>query len=500
MGLHAKLSASKTKEWLHCPGQIVVDEMFPQEDTPSPEARLGTAAHALIERCLGEGDMPAVYLGRLIMILNEGEANEGFSILRKGAKFPDDPTKAEMTFEVDEDMVEATTCMVLYVANRCVELGLVKATKSDRVKVRAVSELVAKGTVRLETRTNPFPFRDDTGGTGDVTIDAWPEVLEIVDYKNGSGIFVSVKNNPQVRTYGMGVCQVGQDEYISKPEDVDYELIRMTVVQPRHHEAPDGGVMYEEMSPSDLIQWRDEVLYAGVQRVDAVRMEVEEWIAEYGQPTRTQLLDYLCDHGYLCLNNLEHKCWFCSDNTDYPAAHRKVQQIAAADFADEPVDLDIEEYDMDLLAQSMKWLPFIETWIANMRKAAKKAAMAGASVPAHKLIRKSTHLAYRDQENDEDAIILALTEKFGIDREKVVTAKLATPTQVMALVKKADADEDEKKKFAEDFTYRPQGDVDLVHESKKGTPYVPETAHSDFEGVELDQVGGNTPQDEDAWD
>ena len=30
----------------------------------------------------------------------------------------------------------------------------------------------------------------------DVTIDAWPEVLEVVDYKNGSGVFVPIEGKP----------------------------------------------------------------------------------------------------------------------------------------------------------------------------------------------------------------------------------------------------------------------------------------------------------------
>ena len=497
MSLHAKLSASKTKEWMHCPGQIVVDEMFPQEDVPNQAARLGTAAHALIETCLQKGDMPEHYHLRLIRIINEGEPNEGFSILRKGAKWPKDPQLEQLTFEVDDDMVEATTHMVMYVANRCEELGLIKKTSSDKRRVAAVAGLVASGTVRLETRTNLFPHRDDTGGTADVTIDAWPDVLEIVDYKNGSGIFVSVMNNPQIRTYGMGVAQSNVNEYITRRDQIDYDLIRMTIVQPRHHEAPDGGVMYEELAPGELLEWRDKELLPAVARVDEAREFIRS--IEYGdQLSRNEVLNALAREGYMCFNNEDHKCWFCESNTQYEAAHEKVQEIARMDFSDEPLDLEIDS-DIDALSKRIAWIPFLETWIKGAKAAAKAAAMAGLEVDNHKLIRKTKHLTFRDEEGDKDAMTLALTKDFGIDKSKFVTDKFATATQIMEMVNKSDATEEEKKRFAEDFTHRPQGDIDLVHKSKKGTPYVPDTAKADFEDIELDEVGENTPQEDDPW-
>lgn len=496
MSAHAKLSASKTKEWMHCPGQVVVEEMFPEEDIPGQAARLGTCAHALGERCMIEGVLPSEYEGRLIQIVNEGEDGEGVSILRKGAKWSNIKTeKQELTFEIDEDMVEAVTCFVAYVCERCIELGLAPDVRRTERAIANVADLVKKGTVRLETRTNLFPFRDDTGGTADVTIDAWPEVLEIVDYKHGSGIFVSVKENPQLRTYGMGVAQETMgEEFITQEAMPDYDLVRMTVVQPRHHDAPPGGVMFEDMSMSELISWRDDVLVPAVARVDEAREFISEAAASKALSVdedmgRAEVLDALARAGYICMNQHDHKCWFCEKNMDYPYAHEKVQELAKIDFADEPVDIDVDE-NMDDVSDKMAWIPFLETWIKQMGEKAKAVAMEGKPVRDHKLIRGNKHLAWRDEENDTESIILALTKDFEVDKSKVVKAKVVTPTQALALVKKSDADEELKKKFADDYTYRPVGDVQLVHESKKGTPYVPDTAKADFADVD---------DEEDAW-
>ena len=499
---HAKLSASKTKEWMECPAQIIVDEYYPREDVPGQAARLGTAAHYLIERCLQEGRLPKFYEGRLIQLVEEDDAA---NILSPKSKWPTQQHLADVTFEVDEEMVEATTHMVMYIVGRCEELGLIdKPGRTEKTRVAKIEELVKKQVVRLETRTNLFPHRNDTGGTADVTIDAWPDVIEIVDYKNGTGEFVPVKRNPQLRTYGMGVAQVQAKAFIQEPMDSDYETVRMTICQPRHHEAPEGGIMYEEMSMAELIEWRDKTLLPAVYEVDNCRLMAEaledDIMKQGGKMTRHDLLNMFARSGKLCLNMKEHKCWFCSDNMDYPVAFEMVQEAAAVNFQDVELDPDVPE-EPDMLADAMRWIPFIETWMAELRKAAKAAAMKGVKIPSHKLIRKTTHLAYRDEDGDREAIIMALTDLEKVDKSAVVTEKLLTPTQAKALAKKH-MDADAFKRFCEDYTYRPEGDIALVHETKKGTPYVPDTAADDFADVELDTVGDNgVAADEiDPWD
>ena len=61
MAWHARLSASKTKEWANCAGIIALAEAFPVEDLSGDAAMLGTCAHYLIERALGEGVQPSAY-------------------------------------------------------------------------------------------------------------------------------------------------------------------------------------------------------------------------------------------------------------------------------------------------------------------------------------------------------------------------------------------------------------------------------------------------------
>ena len=205
MAWHARLSASQTKDWANCPGTIPLKEYFPYDDPSGPAAQLGTCAHQLIEECLGKGLPPSDYEHRLIEIKHPDTDKEEVVILAKSAKWPKDPKR--VVFEVDEEMVEATDTFIRYVLGRLAELfpETYDATGlDDEVDYSWAKTAWEKGTLKLETRVNPLPERDDTGGTVDVTIDAWPELLEVVDYKNGTGVLVPVKDNWQLRSYTLG--------------------------------------------------------------------------------------------------------------------------------------------------------------------------------------------------------------------------------------------------------------------------------------------------------
>ena len=66
-GDHAKLSASGSKRWMECPGSILLEEMYGEED--SEYAAEGTQAHALAEimlrhqvlKCVMESDVQELW-------------------------------------------------------------------------------------------------------------------------------------------------------------------------------------------------------------------------------------------------------------------------------------------------------------------------------------------------------------------------------------------------------------------------------------------------------
>ena len=132
-------------------------------------------------------------------------------------------------------MVEAAASFITYVIRRLVET--LPEVYDPGVAVYdddgffAMSKLaVERGELKLEARVNPLPERDDTGGTADVTIDIWPDLLEIADYKNGTGVYVPIENNWQTRSYLLGRAVV------ENPEDLgEYNHYRHSIGQPRHH-------------------------------------------------------------------------------------------------------------------------------------------------------------------------------------------------------------------------------------------------------------------------
>ena len=98
MAWHARLSASQTKDWAHCAGTIALKEFFPVFDPSGDAARLGTCAHALIERCLEEGVPPSSYEGQLIEIVKPDTDDEDVKFLHRNAKMP---PPSRIVYEVD---------------------------------------------------------------------------------------------------------------------------------------------------------------------------------------------------------------------------------------------------------------------------------------------------------------------------------------------------------------------------------------------------------------
>lgn len=57
---HAAKGASSSARWMACPGSVVLEKFFHNEDTPY--SREGSLCHALAERCLNTGEDPVNYL------------------------------------------------------------------------------------------------------------------------------------------------------------------------------------------------------------------------------------------------------------------------------------------------------------------------------------------------------------------------------------------------------------------------------------------------------
>ena len=215
-GVHAHKSPSKAGRLHACPGFLALVESMPEclRQQAGAAAERGTAAHALLERCLQTGETAADYEGRVIAVLKDG----GTSILRRGCK-----VEGEGRWLVDPHMVWGVDLAREYVWKRCGELSV------------KPEDLI------LEQRTNPLPERDDTFGTADVTLDAWPDLLEVIDYKHGQ-VTVEHEDNPQLLCYLLG-----------KAHDTnwDHAEYQITVIQPNaDHEG--GKIRSQKVTKEEL--------------------------------------------------------------------------------------------------------------------------------------------------------------------------------------------------------------------------------------------------------
>lgn len=205
--LHAELGASSADRWMNCAGSVAMVRDIPNVDTPY--TREGTAAHALIEKCLTLAVRPEVFL--------DTEING---------------------VTVTEEMVESVQVMLDAVAAQIAR---------DPEAVMMVEERFS-----LDALKPPAPMF----GTSDVVLYLPTlKLLVVVDYKHGVGYSVAAIGNPQLRYYGLGALLKGHWTA------AQVERIEVMIVQPRAAH-PDGIVRSEVITFGELHDFAGELLAA----------------------------------------------------------------------------------------------------------------------------------------------------------------------------------------------------------------------------------------------
>lgn len=206
-GAHAALGPSSAHRWMACPGAPAAEREARSrglvDDSSSPAAREGTAAHAVAE----------LELRRRVL---------------------SQPVAAEVAswhevYDVEYEwsvMVSETRPYVDYV-----EACYLAASEADP----------AGAQLWLESRVEPVPGR--VWGTADATIIGDGRV-HVVDLKYGRGVRVEAESNPQLRCYMLGALDIA-----SLLEPVR-ECVG-TIVQPRYK---DGGHISSEALPTEELQ------------------------------------------------------------------------------------------------------------------------------------------------------------------------------------------------------------------------------------------------------
>lgn len=212
---HARLSPSNHR-WVHCPGSIREEAVYP--DSSGDAAVDGTGSHLLLE-IAGRTGRAEEWLDRTI-----GEGHED----------------REQGWWVKQDRCDRVQMALDYIARRRTEMTI--------------------HSIEYEVSSDPGHYvcgRTDWKGTVDIVIrgvaPCGTKIIEVIDYKDGR-MFVSEKDNPQLIAYAAG--RLG-------PFMADEYLIRMTIIQPKTN----VPVRYQDMS-SPLLWEKAKKLAVAAARTD----------------------------------------------------------------------------------------------------------------------------------------------------------------------------------------------------------------------------------------
>lgn len=405
---HATWSASATARNVFCPGALTLAQFT--EDKPSIHADTGTAGHQIAERCLRNGGDAIDFLGTV------------------------EKTKAH-DINVDEELCNSAQEYIDYVRERVAWGGVLQIEQR----------------FRLDALDPPF----EAGGTGDAVL-YYPKnkLLEVADFKNGVGV-VDAKENPQLRTYGLGAL-------LANPS-LDVDLIKVTIVQPR---APhkDGRIRSETFHVADLIAWTADLLRA--MKKSKTAMDAYE-LAKTNSVLMDEWVDAWLRPG---------KCTFCPAEATCPALRRdalKVAELWFDDFDQPRVGNQPTEMSPEKLAATLDLLPMLEDWVKAVRAYAHAQAEAGVEIPGYQLSEKIGNRKWSDE-----ATIIDVLAEAGFDDTQIFTQKLISPAQADKLLGS------KRKALIEPFVERPVTGTNLVSTAKTSRPPAKSVAAKHFEPVE----------------
>ena len=440
MSFHTKRSPSKAKRTIHCSGNYALCDTLPehQRNTAGEAARIGSATHGLIEKCLKEGKEPSDFADRIIELVGE---EEGATMLKPNAKTPG---PGRVFYVVDADMIEGATVCTDYARKRCEELG------------------IPESALQLETRTNPLPDRDDTSGTADITIDAWPALLEVADYKNGWNIVEA--NSDQATAYLLGKAI---------EDDFSHEAYMQTIIQPNApHE--DGRIRSITLTKEQLLAWQAKYR-AAVERCEEAEADFAK-VAETEEPHQAQAFAEWADKWLVAGDH----CMFCDSEAVCPAKKLIHQKQAKIDFADEPNEIRFDNRNGEV-TQILKWLPQFESFAKQVYAYAQREMEAGFKIDGQKLVQRGAHRKFREDYSEGQIVATIIKGGFVKDKAKLYTApELKTGPSIEKLVERK-----RRKEFDKALLYKPEAGLTIAPEDDPRPP-VKRSAADDFGDFEDD--------------
>ena len=208
-------------------------------------------------------------------------------------------------------------------------------------------------------------------------------LLTVIDFKYGAGIPVEVEGNPQLRYYALGALMTCGFPALE---------VEMVIVQPRCPH-PAGPVRRERISAADLIDFATELI-------------------DYAKATEDPHAPLVPgDHCRFCPAGGAGICAALKDKANAVAA-----QVFAPGLP----------YDAAALAETLKWLDVLDSWVKNVREFAYSEAEAGRTPPGYKLVAKRATRQWKDLASAEQAC-----KNLGLgELEMYGEPKLCSPAQI----------------------------------------------------------------------
>ena len=200
--VHALLSASSSKQWLHCPPSVRLQENFPNES--SVYAAEGTFAHEVCEY--------------------------------KVRKYLKERVKRPQSEEYDTEEIEQITDVYAEFV-----ISIIEKMKENGCEPLAF----------VEEHVDYSHIAPSGFGTADMLIIGKDEngkgLLHVCDFKTGKGVFVDADHNSQMMLYALGGLAAYGFLY-------DTEIVRMSIIQPRL-----DNISTFECSRQELEDWGESI-------------------------------------------------------------------------------------------------------------------------------------------------------------------------------------------------------------------------------------------------
>jgi hypothetical protein len=356
VGAHSLLGASGAYRWMHCPGSFRLTQQAPPRP-PSIYASRGTLAHTYIEEIL---DGYCAGVNKLAV-----PDSEVGTVRQVGPH----------AIEVDQDFIDGVTLMVDYVDQRVTGAAF-----------RAEFQVVLDAYFKHHSRHPPVRL---FGRVDLAIVKEAQRFLEIVDYKNGSGILVDPTNNPQMLYYAAGVL-------LQTPFPI--ETVMMTVVQP--HARTLQKIRSWTVDALDILMWVDEKL---IPAVDAC-----------AQPDAPLVMGPWCR--------------FCPASFTCPKLAEEASKMAAREFSDDGISM---PSDPAKLSEYLVTAERAETWIKALREFAVEQLKAQVRIPDWSLEPTRPVRRWTDEQRVGDLLM-----KKGLTLEEAYDISLRSPAQIEKKLKR----------------------------------------------------------------